>query len=143
MATEPRGLGAELKTFHYMMEPGDCTKYVFALTFPVHYGSFATHNMKIHIKEAADQILQVQQGFVLISILMPHWQGAYPSAFSALKHLDGGHVHYLAGHMNAAGHSSRVYTIAAVCLAASVLIDDPLAIEAACTSMLKVSDILK
>ena len=139
-----RGLAAELKTYHYMMEPGDATRYRFSLTFPEIGKAFFSRGVKfLGLADVPVKILDMDEHCILLGIYMPSWQGIYPTSLASLDNLDEGHIHYLANHMGAAGKSSWIYTIAAVCLAASVLVYDPLAVEAACIEMLKVPELLK
>ena len=140
-----RGLVAELKTYHYELQPGDATRYTFSLTFPEIGGSFASRGFDdVEAINITNRLLDAPLYFVQIAIRMSFWQGIYSSSFGALKDLKSHHIRYLASHMNvAASHSSQIYAIAAVCLAASVLIDDPLAVGAACKEMLKVPELLK
>ncbi len=137
-----RGVVAEFVTYHYELQPGDATRYTFALTFPDPPTSFSFcgFDEAEHIN-FTDRLLGSPQFFVQIAIRMPSWQGIYSSSYAQLRDLHETHIRYLAGHMNASKSSGRIYTITAVCLAASVLIDDPLAVRAACEAMLKVSEL--
>lgn len=110
-------------TRFYMLQPGepDGTRYVFALTWPP-------------VPE-----LWLEEGYVQITIIMPGWQGSYASSVWSLKNLAMHHVGYLASHMS---QDARLYTIAAVCLAAGILTERPDALEEAAMAMLKAPGIL-
>ena len=83
--------------------------------------------------------------YVQVLIRMPHWQGIYEVTESSVLICgkDDGfcrmHAQYLKGHMSDGGY---LYTIVAVLLALSVLLEDPYDLEGACKAMLRAPEVL-
>ncbi len=120
-----------LRTYRYCLQPGDATKYEFALTrLPlglsgekVLYDPRTLLSDEPQDADVTDLVTGVDSGgYVTLSILMTAWQGSYEIKRGQLRSPELTTVEYLVGHMQGA----YVYTVAAVVLAASVLIDQPL-----------------
>lgn len=108
----------ELETRFYSLEPGD-TRYEFSIT-PAKadcdgFSCFPNKN------------------FVLITIHDSYGRaGAYPTSLHPLRHLVASHIRYMHEKMP----SVSLYTLIAILLACSVLIDEPENLDKACKRML-------
>lgn len=117
---------AVLPIRRYALEPGDGTRYQFSI------GECAGHN---------STITGVGQGNEYVTLTIYGSEvGSYEVRKDALREPEEHLVDYLKGHSFGRVYT---YTIAAVIMAASVLIDRPGNLEEAMDAMLKASDLLK
>ncbi len=129
-----------LKTYRYRLQPGDATVYQFSITkLPSGYaGDIILYDPATQGRgdckhaQLADIITGLEPDkYVTIGILMPHWQGSYEVMIDNLRPPRSHTVDYLVGKMQGA----FPYTVAVVVLAASVLVNRPFNIVAACRAM--------
>lgn len=115
---------AQLPSRRYHLEPGDGTAYEFSLTeCQPHYGT----------------ITGVGNGsrYVTLTLHSPG-MGSYELTKEQLRQVDYHFFCYARAHFNAVD-----YTLAAVLLATSVLVDNPKMLTSACQRMLEVPDVLR
>ena len=134
------------KMQRYRMEPGDGTRYEFFIA-PLESGEMhscrGADGTSIFPMDMSDVITGVGDGgddFVTLGILMPSGQGVYEVRKLALRKPAAHYVDYLMGHMPGI---KNAYTVAAILLACSVLVDRPLAIEEAAEAMLRTPELLE
>lgn len=122
----------------YALEPGDGTKYRFGI---------------LHLDPRWDDGVEVTghfghifsgvgdgTGYVGLLIAMPSCQGFYELMIDAVRDPRRHLIGYVRGHMPGAQDN---YTIAAILLALSVLVDDPADTVGACAAMLRAPELLK
>ena len=138
---------AELHTSYYELQPGDATRYMFHITWPEPIFSGNCYFVDTDTGQAGEtdpaRLIDAEDEHVLISIHMPYWQGIYPTSKAALRHLIPEHVAYMAGHMGAKPKTGPFYTVCAVLLACSVLVDSPTELHRACEEMLRAKELLR
>ena len=129
-----------LRTYRYCLQPGDAVKYQFTLTrLPLGMAGeqvlYDPHNGERDDPQDAavtDAVTGVESGdYVTVGILMPVSQGSYEIARNNLRSPQSHTVQHMVAKMT----GSYPYTVAAVVLAASVLIDQPLNLVKACRRM--------
>jgi len=121
----------------YSLMPGDATHYRFGV-FEIDSPS------RVFVPSGPSQAALFPgtgdgEGYVGVLIAMPHGQGYYELRKESIRNIHRPYVNYVLGHMN---DSLRLYTVCAVLLALSVLIDEPDALEEACSAMLCVPAVL-
>lgn len=110
----------------YVLEPGDGTRYDFSITACSEHNSTLTG-----VGDGKD--------FVTLTIYSTLGCGSYEVRRDALRHPESHFIGYLRSHSFC---MVPEYTIAAVLLAASVLIDKPLSLNDAMDEMLKAKELL-
>lgn len=109
----------------YMLQPGDATKYRFFLADLVSL---------IEVQGTLGQLISgTNRNYLTIGICMPGSQGTYEMRRNEVRDPSRSLAQYLAAHMG----NADLYTVCAVLLAASVLVDDPDNLQKACEKMLE------
>lgn len=141
----------KFKMHRYRLQPGDGTAYEFFLA-PICRP--APHDVRCVEAETGEEIVPVflheivtgvgtwieaAEDFITLGICMPGHQGTYEVRKSSLRDPRSHFVGYLSGKMG----GLYPYTVAAVVLAASVLVDEPMALEKAAEAMLRAPELLR
>jgi hypothetical protein len=127
------------------MEPGDGTRYEF---FLAQLGTFwpmscidAEGRFLAGRPNLDDVITGVERHqFVMLGICMPSGQGVYEVRKSALRKPTAHYADYLMEHMSGV---KNAYTVAAILLACSVLVDEPSNLAKAAEAMLRAPELLE
>lgn len=137
---------ATFKMQRYRMEPGDGTHYEFFLA-PLDSVAFGARinakGTELPPMDMCDIITGVSTGpndFVMLGILMPSGQGVYEARKDSLRKPAEHFVGYLMGHMPGV---KNAYTVAAILLACSVLVDEPDNLAKAAEAMLRAPELLE
>jgi len=118
-----RGFSAELLQRRYMLEPGDATRYEFSMTPCADHGNMISG-------------IGNDGGYVTLVLHSPGF-GGYEVHEDFLRNPAKHQAMYLQPHFKVG-----LYTIMAILLACSVLINDPDDLTGACEKMLKVHEFL-
>lgn len=129
----------------YRMEPGDGTRYEFFIapldTFWPMFCIDADGRFLAGHPNLDDIIAGVERDeFVTLGILMPSGQGVFEVTKSSLRNPARHFIGYLMSHMPGV---KNAYTVAAILLACSVLVDRPSALEDAAEAMLRAPELLE
>ena len=136
---------ATFKMLRYRMEPGDGTRYEFFIApldtfWPMSCINAEGRYLPGH-PNLDDIITGVERDeFVILGICMPSGQGVYEVGKFSLRNPTKPYVDYLMGHMPGV---SSVYTVAAILLACSVLVDEPANLAKATEAMLRAPELLE
>lgn len=136
-----------MATFHmrrYRLEPGDGTRHEFFIV-PLESGTMARNvdaegnELSMDIGDIITGVQAKENAFVTLGICMPSGQGVYEVRKDSLRNPSGPFVGYLMSHMPGV---KNAYTIAAILLACSVLVDRPSALEDAAEAMLRAPELI-
>lgn len=133
----------QFNTVRYTLEPGDGTRYQFSITscIPQHlyFESEEPDYMpeRYSVSGVISGIGRTGEEYVTVTIHCPS-QGTYEFAREQLRNIDKCFVYYASDHM----FNVDPYTVTAVLLASSILIDRPWDLKKAADKMLKVKDLL-
>ena len=136
--------------FRYILQPGDATRYEFALTFLDNENEIDLPRI-----EAIEDFLESEGGvdllpwiisgvergqYVTLTLYAPS-QGGYDVSIESLRQVEEvpPFIDYLGSHLS---RDVDRYTLAAICLASSVLVVDPFNVDLAASKMLKAPQLL-
>lgn len=132
------------RMYRYRLEPGDGTSYEFFIAPLEKFVSGLTVDSDgrrdSRIGDLITGVHSEEEEFVTLGICMPSGQGVYEVNKWALRNPTRPYVRYLMSHMP--GVKSE-YTVAAILLACSVLVDRPNALEDAAKEMLRAPELLE
>ena len=132
------------RMYRYRMDPGDATRYEFFIAPLEKFASGVTVDSNgARDSRIGDLIIGVhdkEEEFVTLGILMPSGQGVYEVRKDSLRNPARHFVDYLMGHMPGV---KNAYTVAAILLACSVLVDEPANLAKAAEKMLQAHTLLE